>query len=79
MELKYVMFNTSFPVIFGEYIEHKNVTTLMVPTSAGRFSIDFETKTIKTFGQSLGLRLEPAEKDEAILAGLFFNNYGNES
>ena len=72
MELKYIMFDECLPVIFGEYFGHDNVKALGEPTSAGKLSICFLSKSVQTYGQSLSLRLKPGSNDDAILTKLFF-------
>lgn len=78
MELKYIMFDGCLPVIFGEYFQHIEVS-IVAPslgqgkaTSAGRLSINHETKQVTVYSKSLGLRLEPAKSDAEVLTRLFF-------
>ena len=68
--MKYVMINYSTPIIFTEANLHKHFEGFGNITSAGKFRIVHSpdcSPGIKTYGKSIGLKLEPAEEDAKIL------------
>lgn len=83
MKLKYVMFDESMPVVFGEYFKHSDicVTNGAEPTSAGFCSIEkipvkndgvlLEVIKVECFGESASLKLKPSPYDARRLERIF--------
>jgi|WetSurMetagenome_2_1015567.scaffolds.fasta_scaffold966895_2 hypothetical protein len=67
MKIKYVMFDGAFPVVFGEYIKHSDVSVKdLKPTSAGFIQLGMPGE-ITVYGKSESLDLAPTEDDDAII------------
>lgn len=70
MKMKYIMFDETFPVVFGEYFTHKDVTVPNAgkPTSAGFFSI--QDGKVQTYGVSVSLELKSKPEDAFFIQHL---------
>ncbi len=80
MEMKYIIFNDVFPIVFPEAIAHDRVKVSMLgmltePTSAAKCRIGYSQKEEKFFvsvyDRSIGLDLGPGKFDEVILEKFF--------
>jgi len=71
MEIKYVMIDEIWPVLFvGQ--AHSDMKKLGNITSAG-FIRMLENGTIYTYGHSQSLNMKPADRDEGILEVFLYN------
>ena len=75
MDIKYIILDEIFPVIFGGYFKHKTVSDTFPQrtTSAGFLNIRKHTPEdviIETYGEAISLRLKPKERDAVLLARL---------
>jgi hypothetical protein len=69
MRLKYVMFDEFFPVLFGEYCNHADVTIKgLKPTSSGFVNVTSEG--VFCVGNSFSLQLESNTDDTEIVRNL---------
>lgn len=85
MKLKYVVFDDVFPVVFGEYAQHREVKIGLAckPTSAGFFTMaEVETPResrfvgtrmieVNPYGESISLNLKSKPTDKFLLEKLF--------
>ena len=66
MNLKYVMFDDCLPVLFGGYLQHKDIKVEgHRATSAG--SVTINGNDVSVGGQSISLNLKPVEGDAEII------------
>ena len=74
MEIKYVMFNGMFPIIFGGYFKHKDIADVFDknPTSAGFMTMKADPFgnriKVEVYGESISLKRRPSEEDIPILS-----------
>ena len=83
MKMKYVVFDGAYPMVFGEYFQHKDVRALGRPTSAGFLQIkEVEARPehntccaqyteVHPYGESISLGLKSKEEDKFLLEKLF--------
>jgi len=77
--LKYIIWDGSFPTLFGEYFKHNQVRVAGeadAPTSAG--FVDLTTNengvtTVRCYGESTSMSLKSEPRDEILIARLFNN------
>jgi len=79
MKLKYVVFDHTMPVVFGEYFQHSDVRGRGIPTSAGFCSIrEIDTPEnsanpcvrmlkVSCYGESISLKLKSSPEDERLI------------
>lgn len=66
MQLKYIIIDHGFPVLFLDALQHKQITVAGGRvTSAGFFKI--KDGQVTTYGESISLRLKPMEGDAEII------------
>ena len=67
--MKYIIINNDTPIIFPEYLEHSKFSDMGKITSAGfcNFDKDRLGTWLIIHGESLSLKLKPAEDDKSWL------------
>ena len=76
-ELKYIISDEMFPIIFSPAIQHSDFRNFK-PTSAGMCRIRKEEDgggfIVDCYGESISLKLKPGDHDEAVIR-LLLNEY----
>jgi len=71
MEVKYVVLDELYPIVFCGALQHKDMADKRRITSAGfcKISIDKATGEIETFcyGKSVSLNITPKENDNVLI------------
>lgn len=67
--MKYVIINEDFPIIFPEHIEHCKFSEIGKITSAGFCALEKDKlgSWLAVYGESISLKLKPAEDDKIWL------------
>lgn len=75
MQIKYVMFDDIFPVIFTEAMGHDEVKWKgKTPTSAGFCSINTYDRVVTAYGKSISLNMTPHPDDDIFLTKFIFGD-----
>ena len=70
-KLKYIIIDSSFPIVFTECLTHKDLIKHLVPTSAGFCSRSDIDNKWTCYGESISLDLKSKGEEDAALLNLF--------
>lgn len=71
MDLKYIIIEKDFPILFTGAQQHRNIAPHEQITSAGFFSVDADG-VVHVYGESVSLQLSPFAEDAELIQDIFF-------